>query len=164
MKLEHAEQLPGFIKRNSENTNRHCAADEKSIIYRFLAFPLAAFSLFHLASLLIQAPSGRGALVSAGILPSWRPWVLHCLRKPAISGNRCKNDPPLYAEQNQKSDILSEERKSAYTRLIAEEPSAMKSFIEFLTEEDRKRNALLKRADARSALLSFKHRVVLIVI
>ena len=63
-----------------------------------------------------------------------------------------------------KSDILSEERKSAYTRLIAEEPSAMKSFIEFLTEEDRKRNALLKRADARSALLSFKHRVVLIVI
>lgn len=76
MKLEHAEQLPGFIKRNSENTNRHRAADEKSIIYRFLAFPLAAFSLFHLASLLIQAPSGRGALVSAGILPSLRLWVL----------------------------------------------------------------------------------------
>ncbi len=45
-----------------------------------------------------------------------------------------------------KSDILSEERKSAYTRLIAEEPSAMKSFIEFLTEEDRKKKCFIKKS------------------
>ncbi|MFP3393676.1 DUF5392 family protein, partial [Brevibacillus sp. SIMBA_076] len=68
MKLEHAEQLPGFIKKEIQKIQIAIAPlMKKSIIYRFLAFPLAAFSLFHLASLLIQAPSGRGALVSAGI-------------------------------------------------------------------------------------------------
>lgn len=130
-------------KRNSENTNRHRAANEKSIIYRFLAFPLAAFSLFHLASLLIQAPSGRGALVSAGIFALLAALGLAFFKEAGYQRKQVQKTIRLYMlNRIRKSDILSEERKSAYTRLIAEEPSAMKSFIEFLTEEDRKKEML----------------------
>ena len=49
MKLEHAEQLPGFIKRNSENTNRHRAADEKASFTVFLLSrsPLLVCFIWH---------------------------------------------------------------------------------------------------------------------
>ncbi len=91
MKLEHAEQLPGFIKKEIQKIQIAIAPlMKKSIIYRFLAFPLAAFSLFHLASLLIQALPGEELSYRPAFLPSLRLWVLRFLRKPAISGNRCK--------------------------------------------------------------------------
>ncbi|MCI4170871.1 DUF5392 family protein, partial [Bacillus spizizenii] len=36
-------------------------------------------------------------------------------------------------------EILSEERKDSYTRQIKEETFAMRSFVEFLTDEDRRK-------------------------
>ncbi|MCR4371903.1 YwnF family protein [Bacillus amyloliquefaciens] len=144
MKLEHAEQLPGFIKKEIQKIQIAIAPlMKKSIIYRFLAFPLAAFSLFHLASLLIQAPSGRGALVSAGIFALLAALGLAFFKEAGYQRKQVQKTIRLYMlNRIRKSDILSEERKSAYTRLIAEEPSSMKSFIEFLTEEDRKKEML----------------------
>lgn len=144
MKLEHAEQLPGFIKKEIQKIQIAIAPlMKKSIIYRFLAFPLAAFSLFHLASLLIQAPSGRGAFVSAGIFALLAALGLAFFKEAGYQRKQVQKTIRLYMlNRIRKSNILSEERKSAYTRLIAEEPSAMKSFIEFLTEEDRKKEML----------------------
>ncbi|KXZ20632.1 hypothetical protein AXI59_14490 [Bacillus nakamurai] len=144
MKLEHAEQLPGFIKKEIQKMQTVIAPlMKKSIIYRFLAFPLAAFSLFHLASVLFLAPAGRGAFISAGIFAFLAALGLAFFKEAGYQHKQIQKTIRLYMlNRIKKSDILSEERKNAYTRLIAEEPSAMKSFIEFLTEEDRKKEML----------------------
>lgn len=81
--------------------------------------------------------------MSAGIFALLAALGLALFKEAGYQRKQVQKTIRLYMlNRIRKSDILSEERKSAYTRLIAEEPSAMKSFIEFLTEEDRKKEML----------------------
>lgn len=68
MNFYRVEQMPGFIKTEMQKIQKAVQPFmKKTVIYRFLAIPLAAFSLFNLATFLFHASADRESLISAGI-------------------------------------------------------------------------------------------------
>lgn len=69
MNFYRIEQMPGFIKTEMQKIQKAVQPlMKKTVIYRFLAVPLAAFSLFNLAAFLFHASADRESLISAGLL------------------------------------------------------------------------------------------------
>lgn len=126
--------------RNAKNSKGRTAFHEKTVIYRFLAIPLAAFSLFNLAAFLFHASADRESLISAGIFALLAALGLAFFKEAGYQHKQIQKTVHIYMlNRIKKSEILSEERKSSYARQIKEEPFAMRSFVEFLTEEDRRK-------------------------
>lgn len=103
MNFYRVEQMPGFIKTEMQKIQKAVQPFmKKTVIYRFLAIPLAAFSLFNLAAFLFHASADRESLISAGIFALLAALGLAFLKRQAISINKSKNGSHLYAEQDQK--------------------------------------------------------------
>ncbi|MCY7893992.1 DUF5392 family protein [Bacillus vallismortis] len=141
MNFYRVEQMPGFIKTEMQKIQKAVQPFmKKTVIYRFLAIPLAAFSLFHLAAYLFHASADRESLISIGIFALLAALGLAFFKEAGYQRKQVQKTVHIYMlNRIKKSDILSEERKNSYTRQIKEEPFAMRSFVEFLTEEDRRK-------------------------
>lgn len=140
MNFYRVEQMPGFIKTEMQKIQKAVQPFmKKTVIYRFLAIPLAAFSLFNLAAFLFHASADRESLISAGIFALLAALGLAFFKEAGYQHKQIQKTVHIYMlNRIKKSEILSEERKSSYARQIKEEPFAMRSFVEFLTEEDRR--------------------------
>lgn len=144
MNFYRIEQMPGFIKTEMQKIQKAVQPlMKKTVIYRFLAVPLAAFSLFNLAAFLFHASADRESLISAGLFALLAALGLAFFKEAGYQHKQIQKTVHIYMlNRIKKSEILSEERKNTYTRQIKEEPFAMRSFVEFLTEEDRRKKML----------------------
>ncbi|MCY8139612.1 DUF5392 family protein, partial [Bacillus inaquosorum] len=86
------------------------------------------------------ASADRESLISAGIFALLGALGLAFFKEAGYQHKQIQKTVHIYMlNRIKKSEILSEERKDSYTRQIKEEPFAMRSFVEFLTEEDRRK-------------------------
>lgn len=91
MNFYRVEQMPGFIKTEMQKIQKAVQPFmKKTVIYRFLAIPLLAFSLFNLGAFLFHASADRESLISAGIFALLAALGLAFLKRQAISINKSK--------------------------------------------------------------------------
>ncbi|KAF1677983.1 DUF5392 family protein [Bacillus mexicanus] len=142
MNFYRVEQMPGFIKSEMQKIQKAVQPFmKKTVVYRFLAIPIAAFSLFQLAVFLFHASADWKSLINAGLFALLAALGLAFFKEAGYQHKQIQKTIYIYMlNRIKKSEILSEDRKNSYTQQIKEEPFAMRSFVEFLTEEDRRKN------------------------
>lgn len=112
---------------------------KKNSTFSTLSFMLIIFSLMNLIYLMFMQPAGTTSKVSIGFFALTGALGMALSKESKLLNKEILKNSRVYIEKRIQSGIyLSDQRKAAYQKQIAEQPVlVMKHFIEFLAEEER---------------------------
>ncbi|AAU25334.1 YwnF family protein [Bacillus sp. FSL W8-0445] len=145
MDMERFHQMPAFMKEEMDNLKRVAAPFlKKRLIFLFIAIPLLLASFVYLSSFWGQAAYGTDSMIKIGCAAAGAAFGMALFRESSYQKRNVQQSVMKYIlERMQTSEVLSDERKSRYVRAVKEEPfTVMRSFLEFLNEEEIRRRRL----------------------
>jgi len=112
---------------------------KKNSTFSTLSFMLIVFSVMNLIYLLFMQPSGTTSKITIGFFALTGALGMALSKESKLLNKEILKNSRVYIEKRIESgSYLSDQRKAAYKKEIAEQPVlVMKHFIEFLAEEER---------------------------
>ncbi len=145
MDLETFNQMPAFMRKEMENLKQVAAPIlKKRLIFLFTAVPLLVISLVYLSSFWGETHFGTETFVKIGIAALGAAFGMALIRESSYQKRNVQQKVFQYIlERMQKSEVLSDERKTRYVTAVKEQPfTVMSNFMEFLNEEESRRQHL----------------------
>ncbi|MFO6497003.1 MULTISPECIES: YwnF family protein [Bacillus] len=145
MDIETFNQMPAFMKEELDNLKRVAAPIlKKRLVFLFVAIPLLLASLIYLSTFWGQVSFGTESYIKIGIAAIGAAFGMALLKESSHQKRNVQKTVMTYIlDRMQKSEVLPDDRKNRYVRAVKEEPfTVMRSFLEFLNEEENRRQRL----------------------
>ncbi|MFN2744567.1 YwnF family protein [Bacillus sp. z60-18] len=145
MDIETFNQMPAFMKEELDNLKRVAAPIlKKRLVFLFVAIPLLLASLIYLSTFWGQVSFGTESYIKIGIAAIGAAFGMALLKESSHQKRNVQETVMTYIlDRMQKSEVLPDDRKNRYVRAVKEEPfTVMRSFLEFLNEEENRRQRL----------------------